>query len=134
VRTVAKVFIPCAVLVLVAACAAYNPIRQAETSQQKALAAYGSVTILVEQIANLLEPDTLPDNVQERLIQAAEVGGRTAVTGLNVYLEAEAARVAFEADAAQSGRLTAALTNLDTWVTRADAVIADLKTTIRGAQ
>lgn len=121
-------------IVAIAACAQFNPITQAETSQQRALAAYGTVTIMVEQIAALLAPDTLPDRVQERLIVAATSGEAVARAGLIAYNEAEAARAAFVADATQQGRLNAAITRLDSWATQAAVTIDAIKAVLREAQ
>jgi hypothetical protein len=119
---------------LAVGCAQFNPIARADTTQQKALAAYGSLVIGVEQISELLRPDTLPDNVQERLIALAERSAALASAGLAAYNQAEEARADFAADVAAEGRLTAALNNLDGWVTRAEPVVNDLKAAIRGAQ
>jgi len=121
-------------IVLIAACAQYNPIRAADTNQQRALAAYGSVSIVVEQIAGLVGPETLPTPIQARLIAAGEVGGKFAREGLKVYLEVEDARAAFQADATQEGRLLAALNNLNSWIDRVGPVTDDLKAVLRGAQ
>jgi len=88
----------------------------------------------VEQIAELLRPDTLPDDVQSRLIAVSERSAALATAGLAAYNQAQTARAQFEADASTQGRLNAALINLDSWVTRADPVVDDLKSAIRGAQ
>jgi hypothetical protein len=132
-RKFADVWVALAI-VTIAACAQFNPIAQAETVQQKALAAYGSVTIGVEQIAALLAPDTLPDNVQTPLIAAAEKGGAFAKAGLKAYTEAEAATAAFKVDAAEQGRFNATMASLDSWLTKSGPVIDDLKAALRGAQ
>jgi drug/metabolite transporter superfamily protein YnfA len=121
-------------VVAIAACAQFNPISKAETSQQRALAAYGTVTIMVEQIAALLAPDTLPDRVQERLIVAATSGAAVARAGLLAYNEAESARAAFVADSTQQGRLNAALSSLDAWATDASTTIEAMKTIMREAR
>ena len=132
-RAFAQVWIALA-LVAISACAAFNPISRAETVEQKALAAYGSLVIGVEQIAELLRPDTLPDDVQSRLIAVSERSAALATAGLAAYNQAQTARAQFEADASTQGRLNAALINLDSLVTRADPVVDDLKSAIRGAQ
>lgn len=118
---------------LLQACAV-NPVSQAETAPQKALAVYGSLVIGVEQIAALVAPDTLPDNVQSRLIAVGERAGALAKAGLRAYTEVEAARAAFVADSSQQGRLSAALNSLSQWVTQAEPVVSELRGAIRGAQ
>lgn len=121
-------------IVTIAACAQFNPVAQADTTQQKALAAYGTVTIMVEQIAALVEPGTLPAPIQARLIDAGLKGGTVAKEGMKIYLEADAARVAFEASAAQQGKLVTTVDSLESWIDRASLVIDDMKTVLRGAQ
>lgn len=108
-----------------AACA-LNPISQAQTVEQKALAAYGSLTIGVEQIAALVQPRTLPANVQSCLIAVGQKAGAAAKTGLAAYNEAQAARAQFVVDAATQGRFTTAVNSLDGWITSAGPLLDQL--------
>lgn len=133
IRRVASVWGIVAILAI-SACAQFNPIAQANTVEQKALAAYGSLVIGVEQIAELVRPRTLPSDVQARLIALGEKSGALAKSGLAAYNEAQSARAAFVTNAGSEGRLTAAVNSLDRWVTDAEPVVTDLKSAIRGAQ
>lgn len=133
IRSLKYTFILGAALIA-AACAAINPIGQAVTVEQKALAAYGSVTIVIEQIAAVLEPDTLPDSVQRVLVNAAERGGAVAKAGLVAYDQAQQARADFAAGRATEGALLTAVSSLESWIKDADQTAGDLQAALRGAR
>lgn len=109
-----------------------NPVARAETVDQKALAAYGAVTIGVEQIAALLKPGTLPDSIEAKMVVLAENATAFATEGLEAYWQAQNERDAFAQDSSDAGRLNTVLNNLDNWVTRADGVISDLNKARKG--
>lgn len=113
-----------------AACA-LNPVNQAETVEQKALAAYGSLVIGVEQIAKLVQPGTLPDSVQRCLISVGESAGSIAKQGLAAYNAAQDARSKFQTDAAEQGRVMAAVGSLDRWITEAGPVVDKLPSAVK---
>jgi hypothetical protein len=61
------------VMLFVSSCGINNPIQQAETVEQKALATYGSYVIVKEQAAKLYIDPATPESVKQTLKEANDV-------------------------------------------------------------
>ena len=110
-----------------------NAVKAGDTIEQRALAAYASITIGIEQIAALLEPGTLPDDLEAKLVVVADRAHDFAREGLEYYWQAENERAAF-ADGTRGtpDQLEYVLEQLDGWVTRAGPVLSDIQSAKKG--
>lgn len=132
-RWFSRVLLATASLAL-AACAA-NPIRQAETLEQRAYAAYGTFVIMEESVVRL----TAPGSALPRDVQLAMIGGveraQPVVDTLNATLrEYQTTRADFEAQRVNSTVFDTVVNSLGNWVVRAEGVVNDLKAAVRRGQ
>lgn len=109
-------------MVALAGCKAANPIGAAETSEQRAYAAYGTYVIFAEKAADLAEQPNIPRSVKLRLIEAEERASPIMNTMLDMLAEYERTKSA------------TAYTNLTVWVDRALPLIAALVRNVKGAE
>jgi hypothetical protein len=123
-------------LVLVAlalqACGTANAIKQAETVEQKAYAAYGTFVIAQEQAAKAVSSGDLPNNVVIAIGRAEERAKPVADATVDATLEVESIRAEVEASGEGETRLISAINNLNAYVSRLLPLIANLKSAAGG--
>lgn len=131
---------------LLAGCLA-NPVRQAETFEQKAFALYGTYVIFQGKAAELVQDSVTPERVKEglraadrvaypvaeSLVDAAtEVGNIRDIINMCDDLEIPDANPA--CTASNERRLTNAITNLSAIYFKAQPTILNLVATVKGAK
>ena len=118
----------------VTACAG-SPIKVAQTVEQKAYAAYGTYVITSEHAAQLTAPSsTVSAPVKVQIIRAAQASQPIVDSMLKGFQAYQQARADFDAKKIDEPALTVSVNSLNSWVTQATAVIANLVTAVRGAQ
>jgi len=122
------------IMLVLQACAASNPLAQAETVEQKAFAAYGTFVIFEEQAAKLIASGELT-NSQIRAIGRADARAKPVADSL---LEATLAfaeiRAEFEAGGTGEALFISAANELNGWVERALPLINNLVSSVQGAE
>jgi len=115
------------------ACSILDPMRAAETTEQRAFAAYGTYVIFVERAAELMDSPALSDDNKLRIIAAVETS--TTVTGelFNAMSEYEAAKALLDQGQTTEERVLIASQNLNSWVEKAMPLIQNLISAIQGA-
>lgn len=127
-----KMFV--AVVALALTACAGSPIKVAQTVEQKAYAAYGTYVIAEEHAAQLTTPtSTVSQPVKVAILQAAKRSQPVVDSMLQGFQQYQTARADFDAQKIDQPALTVAVNNLDSWVTKATAVIADLIVAVKGA-
>lgn len=121
-------------LFALAGCQSANPMRAAETPEQRAYAAYGTFVIAQETAADLVERDTIPRGVRLRIIQAEERAKPVADSLLDAYTEFLIVKAEFEAGDTSEQRLVIASENLNDWVTQLAPLVAELLRNVKGAE
>ena len=117
-----------------AGCQSANPIAAAETSEQRAYAAYGTFVIFQEKAADLVEEQSLSRSVRLRIVQAEERAKPIADSLLDAYVEFISVKAEFDAGNTSQARLVTAANRLDGWVSRLAPLINELVRTIKGAE
>ena len=114
------------------ACAAYNPVSKAETTEQRAYAIYGTFVIVEEAAAELIASGTLSDDTVLAIAAADERAKPTAdllIEALEEYLVIKAQLAAGESTQEQ---LDIAVTNLNLWVERVVPLVNTLRAAVEG--
>lgn len=117
-----------------AGCQSANPIAAAETSEQRAYAAYGTFVIFQEKAADLVEEQSLSRSVRLRIVQAEERAKPVADSLLDAYVEFISVKAEFDAGNTSQDRLVIAANRLDGWVTRLAPLVNELVRIIKGAE
>jgi hypothetical protein len=120
--------------IAIAGCQSANPMRAAETSEQRAYAAYGTFVIVQEKAADLVEQQNIPRGVRLKIIQAEEQAKPVADSLLDAYTEFLVVRAEFEAGETSEQRFILASERLDDWVTRLAPLVNELIRNIKGAE
>lgn len=141
-----RLLIATAAMAIFAACTA-NPVKQAETFEQKAFALYGTYVIFQGKAAELVQDAATPDRVKQGLRDADKVAypvaeslvdAATTVGDIRDIIDMCKALEAPEANPActptNEQRLTNAITNLSTIYFRAQPVILNLVATVKGTK
>lgn len=113
---------PVLMLLILGACASINPVKQAETLEQKAYAVYGTYVVFAEKAADLAENDALSRSIRLGLVNAE---GRASPV------------IASLLDAVQEMQIlnnSTTRTSLESWIGRALPLINDLVRSVKGAQ
>ena len=121
-------------LTALTACQSANPIRAAETSEQRAYAAYGTFVIFQEMAADLVEQPSIPRNAKLAIVKAEERAKPVADSLLEAYVEFISVKAEFQAGNTSQDKLITASTRLDDWVTRLAPLVNELLRTIKGAE
>jgi hypothetical protein len=121
-------------LTALAGCQSANPMRAAETPEQRAYAAYGTFVIAQETAADLVEQQSIPRGVRLRIVQAEERAKPVADSLLDAYTEFLIVKAEFDAGDTSEQRLVIAAESLDDWVTQLAPLVADLLRNIKGAE
>lgn len=109
----------------VAGCLA-NPIREAQTLEQKAFATYGEFVIYEELAANLVQDPAMPANLKAALAKADAVAKPIADNGLTLIHTYD--EIAAQVNAGTSGadKLAIATADLQSWINQATPAVKDL--------
>jgi hypothetical protein len=121
-------------LFALAGCQTANPLAAAETSEQRAFAAYGTFVILQETAADLVEDPAIPRGAKLRIIQAEERAKPVADSLLDAYTAFLIVRAEFDAGETSQERLASASRELDGWITKLAPLINEIIRNIKGAQ
>lgn len=121
-------------LFALAGCQSANPIAAAETSEQRAYAAYGTFVIVQEKAADLAEDPAIPRGVKLRIIQAEERAKPVADSLLDAYTAFLVIKGEFDAGETSEQRLLSASRELDGWITELAPLINEIIRNIKGAQ
>lgn len=106
------------------ACATANPFAAAKSTEQQALALYGSFTILKEQAAKLyIEPGTSP-SMKEALSKANAAVTPTMNLMYESVIQVKQVRQDFASGKTTEEKLVVATTNLLKWYTQAVPLLA----------
>jgi hypothetical protein len=129
-----RVFVALAATAMLAACGA-NPVRQANTLQQHAYAAYGTFVITEESAVRLTAPgSSLPASAQLAIISGVERAQPVVDTGRDIIAQYEQARADFEAAKIDANAFQVVVDKLGGWVVEAERVVADLLAATRRRQ
>jgi hypothetical protein len=115
------------------ACSIINPVSKAETTEQRAYAAYGTFVIFEEKAVELVESGTLPDDIALAIIDADERAKGVADSLLDATWEFIKVRDQLAAGETTQEQLDIAVANLDSWINRAVPLINGLGTAVTGA-
>lgn len=129
-----KRFVALAAALVLTACAG-SPIKVAQTVEQKAYAAYGTYVITSEHAAQLTSPQsTVAAPVKVAIIKAAQQSQPVVDSMLKGFQQYQTARADFEAQKIDQPALLVTVNNLNSWVTQAQTVIANLVTAVKGVK
>lgn len=117
-----------------AGCQGANPIKAAETNEQRAYAAYGTFVIVQEKAADLVEQPNIPRGVKLRIIGAEERAKPVADSLLDAYTEFLIVKAEFDAGQTSEERFVIAANSLDNWVTQLVPLLNELIRNVRGAE
>ena len=120
--------------IALAGCQSANPIKAAETTEQRAYAAYGTFVIVQEKAADLVEQQNIPRSVRLQIIQAEERAKPVADSLLDAYTEFLVVRAELEAGQTSEQRFVIASERLDDWVTQLAPLVNELIRNIKGAE
>jgi hypothetical protein len=111
-----------------------SPLRVAQTTEQKAYALYGTFVIAEEQAAKLTAPtSTLAPAAKAAIIAASQRAAPAmdvVISGIGQY---EAARADFEAAKIDKPAFQVVVDKLGGWVAQAQALVAGLLVSLKGA-
>lgn len=116
------------------ACASVNPIAQAETTEQRAYAVYGTYVIMQEQAAVLVSSGDLPNSAVLAIADADERAQPVLDSLLLTYREYLSVKAEFDAGRAEQGTLLTVLENVNSWIERAVPLVNNLTAAVEGAQ
>lgn len=123
-----------AIMLVLQACAASNPLAKAETLEQKAFASYGTFVIFEEQAAKLIASGELSNSTVRAIGRADAAAKPVADSLIEATLEFAAIREEFEAGGVGEDKFIAAMNNLNSWVDRSLPLINNLVSAVKGAQ
>ena len=84
-------------LLAISACSTFDPVKHAETLEQKGYAAYGTFVIYEEQGAKLIADPAVSDNIKSSIQRADAVAKPAADAARDATLEVSRVKKAFEA-------------------------------------
>ena len=121
------------IMVALAGCKGANPIAAAETSEQRAYAAYGTFVIMQEKAVDLARNETLSRSVRLGIINAEERAKPVADSLLGAINEYEAIRAQLDAGTTTEDQMVIASNNLNNWVSRLIPLTTQLIAAVQGA-
>lgn len=121
-------------VVALAGCQTANPIKEAETPEQRAYAAYGTFVIAQEKAADLAENAAIPRGARLRIIEAEERAKPVADDLLDAYLEFLVIKAEFDAGQTSEERFVTAANSLNDWINRLVPLVNELIRNIKGAE
>jgi len=129
-----RMYLLIATMFLLQACGSANAIKQAETVEQRAYAAYGQFTIVEEQAAKLVSSGVLTNSQVIAIGRADEAAKKVADPMIELTLEFEQIRAEYESGGVGEVRFVNAMSNLNGWVERLLPLIANLQSAKKGAE
>lgn len=112
---------------------ANNPIAIAQTAEQKVFATYGAFVITEKAAAQLTsQGSTIPAATQLKIVNAAQAAQPVVDSMLAAYREYAEARAEFETQRTSQSVVDVAIANLESWATRAAALVETLRVSLRG--
>lgn len=121
-------------LLFIAGCQNANPVKAAETTEQRAYASYGTFVIFQEKAADLVEQPGLSNGVKLRIINAEAAAKPVADNLLDAYTEFLVIKAQFDAGETTQDKLVIASNNLDGWVTQLAPLVNELIRNLKGAE
>lgn len=110
-----------------AGCQGANPIRAAETPEQRAYAAYGTFVIFQERAAIIAEQENIPRDIRLRIIAAEERAKPTADSLMLTLLEFIRVKAEFDTAVDEGDpRLVALTGNLNDWINQLLPLVNEL--------
>jgi len=114
------------------ACGAANAVARAETTEQRAYAAYGEFTIVEEQAAKLVSSGQLDDRTVMAIGRADEAAKKVADPMIELTLEVTAIRSEYEEGGKDAeSRFISAANELNGWVERLLPLVVNLQSATR---
>ena len=129
-----QTFFLLAIMLLLQACAASNPVAKAETIEQRAFATYGTFVIIEEQAAKLVSSGQIPDSAVRAIARADSQVKSVADALLDTTLEFVVIRVEFEAGVTSEEKFVRTMNELNAWIERTRPLIATLITVVNNAK
>lgn len=129
-----QTFFLLAIMLLLQACAASNPVAKAETIEQRAFATYGTFVIIEEQAAKLVSSGQIPDSAVRAIARADSQIKSVADALLDTALEFVVIRAQYEAGATTEEKFVRAMNELNGWIERARPLIATLIAAVNEAK
>jgi hypothetical protein len=123
-----------AVPLIMTGCASSNPIKAADTAEQKAYAAYGTFVIFQEKAVDLAELDTVSNSIKLRIIDAENRAKPVADSLLDAINEYNVIRAEVDAGETSSDRLVVVSNNLNSWINRLMPLVNELVRNVKGAR
>lgn len=115
-------------------CTSANPIKAAETNEQRAYAIYGTFVIFSEKAADLAENPSLPRNVRLSLVEAEEDASPIVDGMLEVFAEYQVIEAEFKAGMTTEERFLTVANNLNSWVNRVAPLVNRLVARVEEAR
>lgn len=122
-----KFLIVGALISLLSACGTTNPLRAAETDEQKAFAGYGTFVIYEEGAAKLFQDPSTPDAVKTGLTQADAITKPAADNLLDAAIQITGIKVLLKEGDTTEDKLNIASANLQRWLEEAIPLINKFK-------
>lgn len=116
--------------ILLTACAA-NPIKEAQTLDQKAFASYGQFVIYEELAANLVQDPNVPQAAKLALRSADAVAKPIADRGLDVIRVYDRVAAEVAAGTSSADKLAIATADLQSWIEQATPAVKGLVTAVK---
>lgn len=123
-----------AIMFVLQACAASNPIAKAETIEQRAFATYGTFVIFEEQAAKLVSSGELSNSTVRAIGRADSLAKPVADSLLEATLEFTEIKEEYEASGVGEARFVASMNSLNDWVERLLPLVNNLVSAVKGAQ
>jgi hypothetical protein len=111
-----------------------NPVQQAETTEQKAYALYGTYVIFQEKAAELVQDTATPDSVKQALRDADKAAYPVAESLVEAVIEVESIRQQIASGLTSEERLTIAIQNLSTIYFTAAPKLLAVVAAVKGAK
>jgi hypothetical protein len=121
------------VVLMASGCASLNPVRAAQSSEQKAYALYGEFVVFEEQAAVLYQSSTASAKVKTALRAADAVAKPLADKLLDAAQSVLAIKLELDAGTTTKDKLLIALQNLDRYITEAGPKIKALGSAFKEA-
>lgn len=122
------------VALLLQACSSFNPVKKADTAEQRAYALYGTFVILEEQAANLIDTGTLSNNAVIAIANADNRAKPAADSLQDAIAQYEQIKAQFASGQTTRDQVDIAATNLEGWIDEASPLIETFRKTVEGAK
>lgn len=120
-------------LALVAGCATLEPMQAAETTEQRAFAAYGTFTVYEEAAADLMRSESVPDSAKARIQRVDADAKPVADSLLDATKALVRVRNEYREGEADAGAVRTAIDNVERWAAELEPVLSRLVSAVQGA-